>query len=141
MPKISLMLLVMVLLAACSGGEKKDPSAQKTDEPTPVAMMSGNPERGAEIFTNGVDGAPPCTSCHAVEPKPSRFTVAPNLGGISDRAEDRVPDLSAEEYLSVSILRPGAYVVNGFNNAMYSDYAKHLSSQDVSDLIAFLMTL
>ncbi len=136
---LSLILLMILLLAACSSDEKKDPTDQP--EATPVAVIIGNPERGAEIFANGVEGAPPCAACHSIEPKPSRFTVAPNLQGVYGRTGNRMPTQTPEEYLTTSILRPGAYVVDGFNDAMYSDYAVHLSSQDVSDLIAFLLTL
>ncbi|MBZ0305561.1 MAG: cytochrome c [Anaerolineae bacterium] len=139
---LSLMLLIILLLAACSSDEKKDPTGQPIAESISGVTTEGNPERGAEIFANGIDGAPPCAACHSIESSnPSRFTVAPNLQGVSDRAGNRVAALTAEEYLAVSILRPGAYVVDGFNDAMYSDYASHLSSQNVSDLIAFLMTL
>ena len=63
------------------------------------------------------------------------------MTGISQRAGQRVPGLSAEEYIRQSILEPSAYLVSGYRNIMYPLYKDKLSQQDLADLIAYLETL
>ena len=41
----------------------------------------------------------------------------------------------------MSILRPGDYVVEGFNNVMITNLAKELTSEELNALVAFLMTM
>lgn len=101
---------------------------------------SGNPERGVQLFREGINGAPPCSSCHQTV-EGGGFSLGPNLAGIASRASTRIPGSVAEDYLRASILEPGAYVVSGYRNIMYPNYTAHLSSQDVADLVAFLLTL
>jgi hypothetical protein len=60
--------------------------------------------------------------------------------GISERAEDRVAELSAEEYIRQSILQPKSFIVEGYNNRMSTVPAMLLSEEEVDDLVAFLLT-
>jgi hypothetical protein len=63
----------------------------------------------------------------------------PSLQGISDRAGDRVPELSAAEYIHQSIMEPRAFVVEGYANmGLMNSYL--LSEEEVDDLVAFLLT-
>lgn len=92
--------------------------------------------RGRYWFTR-----PPanCATCHALEP--DVVIVGPSLAGIATRAGTRVPGLSAEQYIRDSLLNPGDYVVAGFQNVMAQNLADMLSSEQINDLIAFLLTL
>jgi cytochrome c oxidase subunit 2 len=63
----------------------------------------------------------------------------PSWQGISGRAGDRVPGLSAEEYLRESIVDPKAYIVEGYVGLMQS-YKFLLSEEDVDGLVAFILT-
>ncbi|MBI5666417.1 MAG: cytochrome c [Chloroflexi bacterium] len=132
MSRIALVLaLIVVLLAACNQKALTNP-------------VTGDPARGAEIFHQGVNGAPACAGCHTTSR--ASFTrggisIAPNLSGLSQRAGSRIEGLSAEQYLFNSITSPGSFVVDGFQNLMYGQYANQLSRQDLADLLAYLMTL
>jgi cytochrome c len=108
---------------------------------TPSTANSGDAERGAQIFTQGVNNAPPCSTCHLVIEGEQRFSLGPNLAGLGERAGTRVEGLTAEGYIRQSILEPHQYVVPGYRDIMYPDFGEHLSDSDVSDLIAYLMTL
>ena len=61
--------------------------------------------------------------------------------GISQRAGERVPGLSAEDYLRQSIIQPSAFLVSGYRDIMYPNFKEKLSEQDIADLIAYLETL
>lgn len=104
----------------------------------PQLVVRGDAARGEDIFKHGINGSPPCTSCHALQP--GGFSLGPVLAGIAARAGQRVPGLSAEAYLHQSIIEPEAFVAPGFRPIMYPQYADHFSEQDIADLIAFLMT-
>lgn len=126
---ILILALMVVLLAACGQ--------------TPSQGM-GDPARGSEIFHKGVNGAPACSVCHSTSQTAftrGAISVAPNLNGLSQRAGSRVEGLKAQDYLFHSITQPSSFVVDGFQNLMYPKYADELSKQDVTDLIAYLMTL
>jgi cytochrome c2 len=102
-------------------------------------LITGNPERGQEIFLTGggVIDSTPCSNCHSLDGSVLR---GPSLQGISDRAGERVPGLSAIEYLNQSILDPSAYLVEGFDNSMSSIWKIFMSEEDINDMVAFLLT-
>ena len=66
--------------------------------------------------------------------------IAPTWQGISGRAGDRVPGLSAEEYLQGSIVDPAAYIVEGYSDTMPKGFKLLLSEEDIDSLVAFLLT-
>lgn len=132
-------LTIAIVLIA---GRPFDVSATPQPEATSEAVI-GDAEHGKELFKNGVDGAPACTVCHATS-KGFGFgnhLSGPNLQGVGERAGERVEGLTAEEYITQSILQPSAFVVEGYANIMYPNFADHLSEQDTADLVAYLMTL
>lgn len=105
------------------------------------AIPAADPARGEVIFTRGVNGSPPCASCHQVTGTNFGFALGPSLIGIRNRAAARIPGMSAEDYLMDSILHPEDYLVSGYRNIMYPKFADHFSEQDIADLIAYLMML
>lgn len=110
--------------------------------PTPPdTTLVGDAEHGAEIFSHGKDGSPPCTTCHFVTAGQTGFSLGPNLAGIGERAATRIEGVSAEEYIHESILDPGSYIVSGYRDIMYPNFAQHFNEQDVQDLTAYLTTL
>ncbi len=141
-------LLVMVLVAAC-GDDDADaatqaPATTQAATTTTRAVTVGDSERGRQIWDDGggvIEGGG-CSECHSLDG--SELTIpaftAPSWQGVSGRAGDRVPGLSAEEYLRESILDPGAYVVEGYSDGMPKGFRFLLSEEDVDNLVAFLLT-
>ncbi len=73
-------------------------------------------------------------------------TIGPSLAGIGSRAQERAEatgrGITAEQYLRESIQDPNAYVVPGFPApSPMPSYAGQFGSQDLNDIVAFLMTL
>ncbi len=129
------LIIVMIVLGGCS----IDLSRFLTvSQPTNIASK-GDPTHGSDIFAHGVGDAPPCVSCHTFGN--TAFNLGPKLVGISQRAGERIPGMSAEDYLRQSILDPSAFVVSGYRNIMYPNFKEKLNEQDIADLIAYLETL
>jgi cytochrome c553 len=119
--------LILLMLSACA------PSDSST-----VTLQPGDAARGAQLFTESVNGAPACSTCHTLD---GSTLVGPTLQGISATAQTRIVNTSAQDYIHDSILHPPAYIVSGFSNLMYNQYEQHLSPQQISDLVAYLLTL
>ena len=118
-----ILLAAALLLTACSTAATPAP----TPTPDPFILQ------GQAVFNAR------CATCHALVP--DTIIIGPSLYGVATRAETRVEGQSAEEYLTMSVLRPGDYVVEGFNNVMITNLAKELTSEELNALVAFLMTL
>ncbi len=126
--RLLLIFTTLLLLVACS------PPGPSIDESLPP----GDIERGASLFTQSVSGAPACSTCHTVD---GTTSVGPTLAQFSVTASTRVNGLSPEDYTHHSIVRPAAYVVSGFGNSMYPQYAQRLTQQQIADLVAYLLSL
>lgn len=82
---------------------------------------------------------PPCIACHSVES--DRTRICPSLRHIARVAGQRVPGMSAAAYIRQSIVEPDAYVVPGFSKELMPKiYGRVLSSTDIDDLVAYLLT-
>lgn len=130
MKRVTTILLILCLsLTGCTALQAIVSGARTI----PVA----DPARGEVIFREGVNGSPPCITCHALAP--GGFALAPPIPGIAVRAAQRVAGLSAAAYLTQSVRDPDAYLVPGYRNLMYPGYADHFTDQDMRDLIAFML--
>jgi mono/diheme cytochrome c family protein len=122
----------------------EEPTAEAPAVETREALL-GDAERGADIFQNGTEDTPACSTCHGITRQAfgSRFAhnLGPNLYGLSERAGNRVEGLTAEEYIHNSIVNPGDYLVEGFDNQMYPLFGEQLSEQEIADLVAYAVTL
>ena len=137
--KFALVLIALPLLAGCSGF----PGWVRLMRPAPVhsSDWTGDPARGDTIFHHGKNEAPPCSTCHQTVKGAFGFALGPNLAEVGTRAASRIDGMTAAEYITDSILHPKHFVVPGYQDIMYPDFAKHFSPQDVADLVAYLMTL
>ena len=74
---------------------------------TPAQLVKA----GEEIYkTKGT-----CEICHRIGQKGTR---APDLAGVGGRAGKAKPGTAAKQYIIESLLRPGAFVVEGYPNIM-----------------------
>lgn len=119
----TLLAAVVLLLAACGGGTATPP----TPTLDPVAAQ------GKRIFSQH------CAACHSLSP--DTIIVGPSLAGIGTHAAERIPGMDARTYIEQSILKPDAYIVEGFPNAMPNEFGKKLSGEELDALVHFLLTL
>ncbi|MBL8153517.1 MAG: c-type cytochrome [Anaerolineae bacterium] len=111
-------------------------AAIATVTPIPTGVSAGDAQRGKEIFF----GIGACDACHRIED--DLLVVGPSLLGISQRANQRVIGLKGSEYLRASILRPDEFLVEGsLPGIMPFSYEQTLQTEQIDDLIAYLLTL
>jgi mono/diheme cytochrome c family protein len=121
---LSLLLILALGLTACGGGD--------------AAPAAGDPVAGEKVYNEVA--APACITCHSLEPGVD--LVGPSSANIGAEAGSRVSGQSAEDYLRESIVDPNAYVVEGYaQGLMPGTYRSQLTDQQVSDLVAYLLTL
>jgi cytochrome c2 len=129
--KLLLILVIsLLILAACSSD-----APEFSFDDVPEVGDAGN---GEKVFTQSINSAPPCSSCHTTT---TTNQAGPGLQGYGERAGERVDDESAEEYTYWSIVDPTRSIVSGFSNVMYDKYDEVLAPEDVADLIAYLLEL
>jgi cytochrome c oxidase subunit II len=106
-----------------------------------VAQAAASPAdplaAGRQLFN-----ASGCNACHALADAGAAGAIGPKLDGIGAAASTREPGKSAEDYIHESIVKPNAYVVQGFPaNVMPQDYGQRLSAQDLDALVKYLAQL
>ncbi len=101
-----------------------------------ASANTGDPARGKALF----QGVAICSSCHDVAN--GATIVGPSLKHIASIAGSQVPGQDAATRLMNAIMHPNAYVYPGFQpNIMPQTFAQTLSTQQINDLVAYLLTL
>ncbi|MBI3978633.1 MAG: c-type cytochrome [Chloroflexi bacterium] len=130
---IATIATLLAAVGACAPGGAVTP----TPKP-PTGAPAGNPERGKEIYETRA--SPACSTCHVVAGRGTQ--IGPELTKIATTAATRKPGMSAEAYIRESITDPSAFVVSGFpDGVMPKTYGQTLSAEQLSDLVAYYMTL
>ena len=80
-----------------------------------------------------------CSTCHS--PNGAGRGWGNELDGLGEQADQRVPGLTAVEYLHQSIIDPETYMLDGWDPNMPTNYGAFLTDQEIADLIAYLLGL
>lgn len=98
------------------------------------AGLAGATE-GEQIYT-----AAGCGGCHTYAPAGTSASVGPSLDELASVADQRVPNLSAEEYTEQAIVAPDDYIVQGFSaGTMPSGYEEQLTPEQLDTLVQYLL--
>lgn len=94
-------------------------------------------EAGERLY----QGAGGCLACHGAGTRaPNLLTDADGTGPIGERCETRVPGEECKTYLHRSMIEPGAYIVEGFQNIM-PDMRRTLSDAQIWAIVAYLQSV
>lgn len=125
--------------------------AQPTPQPSPTAAVTSTPaptptlrpvlgDDATELILNAG-----CGACHKIGSIGEAHKVGPELTNIAAVAGERVPGLSAAEYIRQSIVEPNAYIVadcpNGpcLANIMPRDYGERLAEEQIEAIVNYLL--
>jgi cytochrome c2 len=102
-------------------------------EPSPP-YNNGNPTAGKAVFTSAG-----CSACHTFTPAGATGKIGPDLDHLSDYAKMAGEPIG--DYTVDAIINPPAkYVPPGFpTNAMPTTFKSSLSTQQIADVVAFLI--
>lgn len=114
---------------------------QKEVHPPAAVELAADmkPEDLARVGREIAEGKGLCLTCHTGK----LGARCPDLQGIASRAGDRVPGMSALDYLAQSLYDPDAFVVTGFDPAMdpINKPPIDLTDQEILAVIAYLQSL
>jgi mono/diheme cytochrome c family protein len=104
-----------------------------SDEGALASAGLAQAKTGDQIFT-----AAGCAGCHTFGPAGSNGTIGPRLDELKTQAGKIEPGKSAEEYIRESLEDPGAFIVQGYPNAMPS-FKGRLTDQQIQAVIDYLL--
>ena len=114
----------------------------ESDVPTELTF-SGNvtPEQLVEAGDGLYHGAGGCVACHGLGTRaPNLLTDEKGSGLIGARCGSRVQGQDCKQYLHNSLVKPGEYVVAGYQPIM-PDMSRTLSPAQIWALVAYLQSL
>lgn len=117
-------LTLLLTLAACS----LSPTISAPEPEIDLATF----QKGERVFQAN------CSACHSTTSKD--VLVGPSMIGLASRSGEIVDGLDARSYIEQSILEPGAFLNEGFQNLMPATYATTLNEEDLNALIEYLLT-
>jgi mono/diheme cytochrome c family protein len=133
--------------------------AEREAGPEPTQAMPPGEAVGTDIHVSLPPGDPAagqalaeslgCSGCHVLSTVGPAWMAQGGEPGIGTRALARVGQddyaggaTTPEEYLVEAILVPGSYIVPGFESVqMPTNYGERLTAQQLSDLVAYLLSL
>lgn len=124
-PTALLLLLLLAALSAGCGGATAAPPPTPTPDPALAA--------GKAVFVAH------CGACHSASA--DTIIVGPSLAGIAQSGATRVDGLDARTYVYSSILQPGDYVVEGYEDLMPKDLGKKLTGEELDSVVAYVLSL
>jgi cytochrome c551/c552 len=128
--RAGLILLLVVFVAGCGGGEEAAPLPETVVGTVAEPSAEGDPEAGRMVFNDAG-----CGGCHAFTPAGSTADVGPGLDELPDLAEN-ADQGTLEEFTRTSLTNPNAYVEEGYEEGVMPPFDG--SEQELNDLVAFL---
>lgn len=124
--KIALIALLLCCfhVVACKSGKPATP-------PTPT--LTAELAQGKQLFSQH------CGSCHAIEA--DTVIVGPSLFAVADRAQERAPDMTPQQYVEHSIVQPEAILVPGYDNVMPTNFGTRLTGEELDAIVAYVLNL
>ncbi len=109
-----------------------------------IRLPEGDPQEGERLASSLG-----CEACHVLADVGPAWLPSGDAPGIGERASTRFEQAdytgeatTAEQYLLESIVRPGAFVVAGYDaGVMPPSFGDQLTKQEAADLIAYMLTL
>ena len=126
LPRRALVLtgaLLLSILVACGG----------TAVPLPTPTLDPQMAAGQKVFVAH------CGACHSTSA--GTVIVGPSLSGVAEHGATRVDGLDARTYVYASVLQPGDYLVDGFENLMPADLGKKLTGEELDAVVAYVLSL
>src|SRR5688572_10467326 len=139
-PRIAVLVLATTAFYGYVGQMVPQSEVQPPEEVAIRADLT-TPEM-VEVGRGIAEGKGLCRTCHTIGQSGGALRF-PDLAGIAGRAGERVPGLSALDYLAQSLYEPDAFIVPGFNRGMPTINRPPigLTDQEILTVLAYLESL
>ena len=139
-PRIAVLVLATTAFYGYVGQMVPQSEVQPPEEVAIRADLT-TPEM-VEVGRGIAEGKGLCRTCHTIGQSGGALRF-PDLAGVAGRAGERVPGLSALDYLAQSLYEPDAFVVPGFNPGMPTINRPPigLTDQEILTVLAYLESL
>lgn len=117
--------LAGVLAIATVAVYRPEPAGPAGDAPAPAQLL---------FLAKG------CSGCHTLEGVAQIAAVGPNLTNLAGVAGERIPGVSASDYVRQSLRDPQAFVAPGFETSFVLMPTLKLSASEVESLVELLLT-
>ncbi|HTH06819.1 MAG TPA: cytochrome c [Ilumatobacteraceae bacterium] len=117
-------------------------SESETVAPATTDSATTEPAAGAALDGQQLFQLKGCSRCHLGPDTTPYLNGFPPLDDAASWAGERKPDLTAEEYLTESMLSPGAFISpmwSGSNNGTQGMPSLILTEEEVDALVAYLL--
>jgi cytochrome c2 len=125
-----LIVVPVLLLAGCGGGEDAAPLPETVVGTVAQPGGEGDPAAGKQVYAESG-----CGSCHMFDPAASEGTIGPDLNELPQLAEGADQGTLAE-FTRTALTNPNAYVEDGFQPGVMPAFTG--SEEQLADLVAFL---
>lgn len=128
----AIFLIELVNLSRGSGGVDEAELTEETymDIVEPL-LLEADAQHGEElVILHG------CTVCHGGD---NAGRLAPDYANLPEVAAERRPPLTAAAYVYESVIYPGAFIVEGYQNNMPRIYEEKIPDGELGDIIAYLL--
>lgn len=114
----------------------------ESDVPTELTFSANvTPEQLVEAGQGLYEGAGGCVACHGLGTRaPNLLTDEKGAGSIGARCANRVQGQDCKQYLYGSLVRPGEFIVPGYQPIM-PDMSRTLSPPQLWALVAYLQSV
>jgi hypothetical protein len=139
-PRIAVLVLATTAFYGYVGQMVPQSEVQPPEEVAIRADLT-TPEM-VEVGRGIAEGKGLCRTCHTIGQSGGALRF-PDLAGVAGRAGERVPGMSALDYLAQSLYEPDAFVVPGFNPGMPTINRPPigLTDQEILTVLAYLQSL
>ena len=110
------------------------------DNQQEVMAFTGLPVRGGQLY------ATYCAGCHSINDRDTH--LGPSFLNLIERSQQIITSssysglaITSKGYIEESILLPNTYIVEGYGKKAMPQYENLLNSQDIADIIVFLISL
>lgn len=145
---VLLLLMAIVLLSACTASANPSPSPEPEEPTEDVAVptievtVEDSPEGRGSVLFHERRGDFACATCHYTS---EGRLAGPGLANIASRFESYGLEGTVEDYIRTSIINPVDFIAPAEpdypENIMPLNYSSLLTDDEISDLIAYILSL
>jgi cytochrome c551/c552 len=130
-----------VVRTVTAGSTSTPPTTSASTSTSSATTTSSGGGGGDATAGKAVFAANGCASCHTFKPAGASGTIGPDLDSAPAADAKTDNNMALAAFVKESIVDPDAYIAKGFTKGlMPTNFGSQLSSSQVNDLVAFILS-